>query len=203
VCGAATLDWLGELLGRGAGDLHALPPGAGGLLALPYLAGERTPVNDPFASGAVLGPTYSTTRDELCRAFIDAVALSVLDHANRLRTGGVDPARWRAAGGATRNAALLHACCDALGRPLDVMRHASVAIGPAALALRAAGGRWQPSPKRRSSLMPRAPLASPCCSTPTGAPTRGWRRPCAASRTYAETPRASRASAAMPVASRR
>ena len=148
VCGGATLDWLGELLGQAAGDLHELPPGAGGLLALPYLAGERTPVNDPFASGAVLGLTYSTTRDELCRAFVDAVALSALDHADRLRAAGIDPARWRVAGGATRNMALLHACCDALGRPLDVMPHPGAAIGPAAIALRAAGAHWQPSPER-------------------------------------------------------
>ena len=148
VCGGATLDWLDELLGQAADDLHALQPGAGGLLALPYLAGERTPVNDPFASGAVLGLTYSTTRDELCRAFIDAVALSALDHADRLRAAGIDPARWRVAGGATHNAALLHACCDALGRPLDVMPHAGAAIGPAALALRAAGVSWHPSPER-------------------------------------------------------
>ena len=137
----------------------ALPPGAGGLLVLPYLAGERTPVNDPFASGAVLGLTYSTTRDELCRAFVDAVALSALDHADRLRAAGVDPARWRVAGGATRNVALLHACCDALGRPLDVMPHAGAAIGPAALALRAAGAHWQPSPERTSSPTPRGRLA--------------------------------------------
>ena len=148
VCGGATLDWLGDLLGQAAGDLHALPPGAGGLLVLPYLAGERTPIDDPLASGAVLGLTHATTRDELCRAFVDAVALSALDHADRLRAYGVDPARWRVAGGGTRNAALVHACCDALGRPLDVMPHAGAAIGPAALALRAAGARWQPSPER-------------------------------------------------------
>jgi xylulokinase len=148
VCGGATLDWLEDLLGQAAGDLHELPPGAGGLLALPYLAGERTPVNDPFASGAVLGLTYSTTRDELGRAFVDAVALSALDHADRLRAAGIDPARWRVAGGATRNTALLHACCDALGRPLDVMPHAGAAVGPAALGLRAAGAHWQPRPER-------------------------------------------------------
>jgi xylulokinase len=148
VCGGATLDWLGEMLGRSAGDLQALPPGAGGLLVLPYLAGERTPFDDPNASGAVLGLTYATTRDELSRAFVDAVALSALDHADRLRAGGVDPHRWRVAGGAARNAALVQACCDALGRPLDVMPHAGAAIGPAALALRAAGVRWQPSPER-------------------------------------------------------
>jgi xylulokinase len=148
VCGGAMLEWLGELLGPGAGDLHALQPGAGGLMVLPYLAGERTPVNDPRASGVVLGLTYATTRDEVARAFIDAVALSALDHADRLRAYAVDPDRWRVAGGATSNAALLHACCDALGRPLDVMPHPGAAIGPASLGLRAAGARWQPSPER-------------------------------------------------------
>jgi xylulokinase len=148
VCGGATIAWIDDIAGGDAADLHALEPGAGGLLALPYLAGERTPVHDPGATGAVIGLTYATTRDELRRAFVDAVALSALDHADRLREHGVDPARWRAAGGATRNAALLHACCDALGRPLELMPHAGVALGPAALALRAAGVPWQPLPSR-------------------------------------------------------
>jgi xylulokinase len=148
VCGGATIAWLDDVVGREAGDLHALAPGAGGLLALPYFAGERTPVNDPRASGAVLGLTYATTPDELRRAFLDAVALSALDHADRLRAHGIDPGSWRAAGGATRNAALLHACSDALGRPLELMPHGGAAIGPAALALRAAGVRWEPRPER-------------------------------------------------------
>ena len=149
VCGGATISWLEDLLGEGAGDLHALEPGAGGLLVLPYFAGERTPVNDPRASGALLGLTYSTTPEELRRAFVDAVALSALDHAERLRVHGIDPASWRAAGGATRNEALLHACSDALGRPLEVMPHAGAAIGPASLALRAAGVDWLPRPESR------------------------------------------------------
>jgi xylulokinase len=148
LCGGATVDWLRELLGQAGGDLHALPPGAGGLLVLPYLAGERTPFDDPLASGAVLGLTHATTREELRRAFVDAVALSALDHADRLRASAVDPARWRVAGGGTLNVALVHACCDALGRPLDVMPHPGAAIGPAALALRAAGVVWRPSPER-------------------------------------------------------
>jgi xylulokinase len=148
VCGGAIIAWLEDVVGVEDGDLHALAPGAGGLLALPYFAGERTPVNDPRASGAVLGLTYATTRDELRRAFLDAVALSALDHAERLRAHGIDPGSWRATGGATRNSALLHACCDALGRPLELMPSPGAAIGPAALALRAAGVPWQPRPER-------------------------------------------------------
>jgi xylulokinase len=148
VCGGVTLAWLDGVLGEGADDLQALAPGAGGLLALPYLAGERTPVHDPQASGAVVGLTYATTAAELRRAFVDSVALSALDHAERLRACGIDPPRWRVAGGASHNEALLRACCDALGRPLELMPHAGAAIGPASLALRAAGASWQPAPER-------------------------------------------------------
>lgn len=148
VCGGATLTWLDDVLGSGDDDLHALQPGAGGLLVLPYLAGERTPVNDPRASGAVVGLTYATTGAELRRGFLDSVALSTLDHVERLRHHGVDPVRWRAAGGAARNEALLRACCDAIGRPLALMPHAGEAIGPAALALRSARVSWQPLPQR-------------------------------------------------------
>jgi xylulokinase len=147
VCGGATLAWLDDVLGSGEDDLQELEPGAGGLLVLPYLAGERTPVNDPRASGAVIGLTYATTAAELRRAFVDSVALSALDHAERLRAHAIDPARWRAAGGASQNEALLRACCDALGRPLALMPHAGAAIGPAVLALRSAGVRWQPRPQ--------------------------------------------------------
>jgi xylulokinase len=148
VCGGATLAWLDGVLAASDHDLAALAPGAGGLVALPYLAGERTPIGDPRARGAVVGLTYSTTPAELRRAFVDSVAVSALDHAERLRTGGVDPARWRVAGGASRNDALLRACCDALARSFEVMPHAGAAIGPAALALRAAGATWQPEPDR-------------------------------------------------------
>ena len=147
VGGGATLDWMRDLIGAGEGDLHALVPGAGGLLALPYLAGERTPINDSRASGAVIGLSYASTCDELRRAFLDAVALAALDHAERLRACDIDPATWRTAGGATRNRALLHACADALGRPLALMPHAGAAIGPASLALRAAGAHWRPAPQ--------------------------------------------------------
>ena len=163
-----------------------LQPGAGGLLALPYLAGERTPVNDPGATGAVVGLTYSTTPDELRRAFLDSVALSALDHADRLREHGIDPARWRVAGGATRNEALLRACCDALGRPLELMPGAGAALGPAALALRADGVRWQPAPERVVEPDAARSARFAVCSGSTARPTTGSRRRCTSSRSCAD-----------------
>ena len=56
-----------------AAALQARPPGADGLLVLPYLQGERTPVWDSMASGAVLGLRSHHTRADIVRAFIEGI----------------------------------------------------------------------------------------------------------------------------------
>ncbi len=133
-----TLDWCAALLGERI-DVAALAPGAGGLLALPFLAGERTPVWDPDARGVVAGLSLSTGRKELYRAFVDAVALSAHDHVQRLRDAGITPPVWRTRGGGTADAAWLQAACNAVAAPLELVAHAGDAVGPAVLAHRATG----------------------------------------------------------------
>ena len=57
------LAWARRELGAAdAAEVAALPPGAGGLLALPYLAGERTPITDPLATGLIVGPAHDDDR---------------------------------------------------------------------------------------------------------------------------------------------
>jgi xylulokinase len=138
--GGSVLDWFSAELGsERPDDVALLEPGAGGLIALPYLAGERTPVRDPFARGLVLGLTLRTRRGELQRALVDGLALAARDHLERLASAGLGPDSWNAAGGGTGNRAWLHATADALGAPLEVRAWSGEAIGPAFLALRAIG----------------------------------------------------------------
>jgi xylulokinase len=139
--GGSVLDWFRRELGaEGVAERATeLAPGAGGLLALPYLAGERTPVRDPLARGLVVGLTLRTGRDELYRALVDALALAARDHLVRFEAAGLAPPAWRAAGGGTRDPAWLQATADALGAPLELCAWAADAIGPALLALRSAG----------------------------------------------------------------
>ena len=132
------LDWSRGLLGDGDG-LQDLAPGAGGLLALPYFAGERAPVWDPAARGLLLGLTLDSTKAQIRRALIDGVALSARDLVERL--AGVAIQRWRLAGGGARNAVLAQALCDALGRPLESLAEAGEAMAPALLAFRAIARR--------------------------------------------------------------
>jgi xylulokinase len=145
-CGGSALAWARRLLGAPeefCDELEAaalaLPAGAGGLVVLPYLAGERTPVHDAAARGVVVGLTLDTRPAELYRAVVDGVALSLRDHAERLRLLGVAPDAWRVSGGAARGDLLVRAACDALQAPLAIVADADAPIGPCRLALRAAG----------------------------------------------------------------
>jgi xylulokinase len=98
----------------------AMEPGGDGLLTVPYLDGERAPVWDPAARGAMLGLTTSTTLAQIYRGVLDGVVLSTLDLADRLEPvrGG---ARWIVAGGGVRDAAWVQATADALGDPLTAV----------------------------------------------------------------------------------
>jgi xylulokinase len=165
--GGLVLDWFAARFGAGedlARAAAALEPG--GLLALPYLAGERTPVWDPLARGALLGLSLDTGPAEVYRALVDSLALSVLDHAERLERLLGPCASWLATGGGTRHPLWPQATADALGTPLEIAPDAAEAVGPALLALRAVGADPQrppaatlePDPARGERLRRQLPL---------------------------------------------
>jgi xylulokinase len=144
--GASALAWARRLLGAGPAFGDALEaaaartsPGGGGLIFLPYLSGERSPVHDAAARGVLLGLTSATTGAEVYRAVVDGIALSVRDHAVRLAALGAAPPRWRAGGGASASEILVQAAGDALGAPFEVVADAGAAVGPCRLALRGIG----------------------------------------------------------------
>jgi xylulokinase len=137
------LDWLASITGKKNAPTTIAPREAG-LLVLPYFAGERAPVWDPAARGLILGSTLTTTRDDLWRATLDGIALSIMDIVQRLDSAVPSKSHFRAAGGGLRNEAWAQATADALGTPLEAMADAGEAIGPARLALRAIGRVSEP-----------------------------------------------------------
>lgn len=103
----AITGWLRELFG-GADYAELVraaeesPPGARGLLMLPYFAGERTPVMDPHARGMVAGLTLSHTRGDLYRAALEATAFGVRHNIETIEAAGGDVRRIVAVGGGTQ-----------------------------------------------------------------------------------------------------
>jgi xylulokinase len=133
------IDWTNDLVGHGSNSSRE-----SGVLLLPYFSGERAPVWDPLARGAIIGATLQTTADDLRQATLDGVALSTLDIGQRLFQAGGRKKHMRAAGGGLRNAAWAQATADALNCNLEAIAHAGESIGPAALAFRALGQKFEP-----------------------------------------------------------
>lgn len=125
-------------------DITALaatvPPGAEGLVFLPYLFGERTPYWNPKARGMMfgLGPHHGPAH--LARAALEAVCLCLAHVFESLAGSPGEVMEVRASGGFARSALWLQILADCLRRPvaLPQSREGS-ALGAAVLTMKAAG----------------------------------------------------------------
>ena len=137
--------------------------GAGGLLALPYFAGERTPLFDPDLRGAIVGLTAAHRRGHLFRAFMEAAAFAVRHNLETMREAGATVAALRSSGGGAGGALWPRIVSDVTGVGQDVREGPSRAgVGAALLAAMAAGAatlqtRWpqpavrvEPDPEKRA-----------------------------------------------------
>ena len=114
---------------------EAVEPGCGGVLWLPYLAGERVP-DLPHATGALLGlRPGSLAPGVLYRTAIEGVALNLAWGLERMRALGITAESARVVGGAARNRLWLRILADALGVALTPLEEVeSGAVGAAILA---------------------------------------------------------------------
>ena len=138
--GGALPAWLRHLAGDAEYDaLYAeaagAGPGAGGLLALPYFAGERTPLFDPDLRGAILGLTSAHGRGHVLRALLEAAAFAVRHNLETMRAAGATIRSLRGSGGAAANALWPQIVSDVTGLVQDVRGDpAQAGVGAALLA---------------------------------------------------------------------
>lgn len=101
--------------------VQSAPPGAGGLVLLPYFAGERTP-NVPDGSGALLGLTSGNLQaPQLARAAMEGVTLGMNYGLNRLAALGVKAKEIRVTGGGAKSSAWRQIMADVFGVPVVAM----------------------------------------------------------------------------------
>ena len=144
--GGGALGWFREILGRPEASFEDLSaeaatarPGSGGLLFLPYLAGERTPLWSSTARGVFFGLSYATTRAEMLRAVMEGCAFTVLDNLRIAEESGVHVTEWLGQGGAARSALWNQVKADVTGRPFVLARRADGGEGGHGLGLFALG----------------------------------------------------------------
>ncbi len=152
------LRWLRDLLG--AGDFvrlstlaEGVPPGAEGLVFLPYLAGERTPHMDPAASGAFVGLRLHHGPGHLARAVMEGVSFALADCLELAAPGA---GQIIASGGATKSPVWRQILADALGRPLALGAGAHHACVGAALLAGVGAGVYPDLAAACAALLPAA-----------------------------------------------
>lgn len=138
-----------------AEEAAAAPPGANGLLLLPYFSGERTPIHDVHAKGTFFGLNLTHTRGDMYRALIEGIAHGTRHVTDTFTEVGQTPLRLLAVGGGTKNALWLQATSDITSLDQVVTRHSiGASYGNAFLAALAIGlvsrsdiAEWNPAVK--------------------------------------------------------
>ena len=116
------------------------PPGSDGLIFIPYLVGERSPVMEPEATGAFIGLAYAHRRAHLTRAVMEGVACSLRAVRDAVVAAGGRCDRWLAVGNGLSSPLWRGILADVYDEPLHfVAAPERTAVGAALIGGIAAG----------------------------------------------------------------
>lgn len=140
-----SLRWLRQLVGGASYDelveaARTVPAGAEGLIFLPYLVGERSPIMDPAARAGFIGLQLRHTRGHLVRAVLEGVAFSLRATVETAEAAGARFDHLIAAGAGMANPVWRQIVANVLGRRLLFRNTAEqTAVGAALIGGVAAG----------------------------------------------------------------
>ena len=129
-----------ESLFAAAGEVE---PGAGGVICLPYLQGERRPIWDPKARALFFGMNGRTTSADLLRSVLEGVAFALRQNLDALESTGFAADEILLTGGTTRSELWSQIRADVLNRPLHRVTDAETTLVGAALLGGVAAGVWE------------------------------------------------------------
>ena len=156
------LNWYAGLVGTDAATLTnslGVLRAPGKTRFLPYLGGERTPLNDAAVRGAFIGLEHSTDRDAGTRAVLEGVTFAIRDCRDALAATGTQITSLLAVGGGSKSDYWLRCIATALNTPVDLPVAGAFggAFGAARLAAMAAtggGADLAPAPQVARSIDP-------------------------------------------------
>lgn len=136
-CSGAMLDWIvrtfaateaaaaaaaGETPHQHLDRLAAkLPPGADGLVLLPYFLGEKTPIHDPHARGTLIGLGLHHTLGHVWRAALEAIVFGFRHHLDVFKELGTPARRVIASDGGAQSPLWMQIAADALAQPVELL----------------------------------------------------------------------------------
>jgi len=147
-------------------DAAGIPPGAEGVMFLPYFTGERSPYWNPAARALLSGLGLAHSRAHIARAVLEGVAYCLADVWQVLNAGAAPGGEVRLTGNVTHDALWAQIIADVLGVPLladeaaDASALGAAVLGHLALGHiarledvaggRAAGRSYEPDPARHA-----------------------------------------------------
>jgi sugar (pentulose or hexulose) kinase len=155
------LEWLSSLTGVDESSLLSLaadvPPGAGGVVVLPCLEGERAPRWNRDLRAEIVGLGSEHTRAHVTRAVLEGAAYGLRQIADELRAAGVAIDVVVCGGSPAHSRLWCEVKASVLGVPVEVPSEPDLAAYGAALAAGAGIGWWPPpgSPSARTGAWPR------------------------------------------------
>jgi xylulokinase len=160
-CSGATLNWIVRTLAVAEAEGAAaagekphqrldrlaakVPPGADGLVLLPYFLGEKTPIHDPYARGTLIGLGLHHTLGHVWRAALEAVVFGFKHHFEVFEELGTPVRRVIASDGGAQSRIWMQIAADALGQRIELLEgHPGSCLGAAYVAAVGAGalGDW-------------------------------------------------------------
>lgn len=98
--------WMDDIIGTQeyANEQKAITKlGENHVYFLPYLMGERSPINDPYARGTFIGLTMDSTRADMTQAVLEGVAFAIRDSFEVARSLGINIERSKICGGGAKS----------------------------------------------------------------------------------------------------
>jgi xylulokinase len=118
----------------------AVPPGAGGVVLLPYFLGEKTPIHDPNARGTIVGLSLHHGLGHVWRAALEAVVYGFRHHIDVFAEAGMLVTRVVASDGGAASRVWMQIAADILQRPVHLVAgHPGSSLGAAFVAGKGVG----------------------------------------------------------------
>jgi xylulokinase len=160
-CSGAMLNWIVRILAMSEAEAAAaagekphqrldrlaakVPPGAAGLVLLPYFLGEKTPIHDPYARGTLIGLGLHHTLGHVWRAALEAIVFGFKHHFEVFEELGTPARRVIASDGGAQSRLWMQIAADTLGQPIQLLEgHPGSCLGAAYVASVGVGamGDW-------------------------------------------------------------